>query len=103
LLEYKQPHLVLLNRHEPHSAAVMAGQQQHWVLLYQDHLAQLWGRRDIYDREDRAEYFAPDRRRLTAAVPPVLVPWPAAPRQHEDREHDSTTLPVLRTGPETRP
>ena len=69
VLEYDDPQLVLLNRHEPHPVAVMQSVQDQWVLLYQDQLAQLWGRRSIYDQPGQASYFPPPRRQLAVGPP----------------------------------
>ena len=43
-LQVGRPDLVLISRHQKPSAELMEKQQDHWVLLYQDALAQVWGR-----------------------------------------------------------
>jgi hypothetical protein len=83
VLEYDDPELVLLNRHEPFPVSIMQSVQDEWVLLYQDQLAQLWGRRSVFDREGQAAYFPPQRRQLVASAPASTVLWPAAPRQRD--------------------
>jgi hypothetical protein len=84
VLRHGHPQLVLLNRHEPYPVAVMQSVQDQWVLLYQDHLAQLWGRRSIYDRQGSVDYFRPEWRSLAVAAPASMIPWPAAPTTRQD-------------------
>ena len=48
-----------------------------WALLYQDAIAQLWGRRDRYDDPARADYVPPARRWITQVSHSGSVPWPA--------------------------
>ncbi len=36
-----------------------------WVLLYQDQIAQLWGRATRYDDPSSPNYLPPERRRIT--------------------------------------
>jgi len=53
--------------------------RQDWVLLYQDAVAQLWGRRDRYDDAASADYLPPPRRWITEVRQAGSVPWPALP------------------------
>lgn len=48
-LELNQPDLVLISRHQRPSVRIMEQQSHNWMLLYQDTLAQLWGRRTVYE------------------------------------------------------
>ena len=50
------PNLVLADRRFEHSDKVMR-EQKDFVLLYQDKIAQVWGRRDQYDNPDHARYY----------------------------------------------
>ena len=69
ILEFKTPNLVLIDRKQLFPVSIMQQHQDTWTLLYQDSLAQLWGRRDIYDNPNHAEYSvsleAQHRRRRT--------------------------------------
>ena len=80
-LHYGQPDLVLIDRRFRHSVAVMERerQQQDWVLLYQDGLAQVWGKRDKFDRPDSHSYIAEVDRRINDVKPTGAVTWPALP------------------------
>ncbi len=85
ILDYKDPHLVLIDRMTPHSAAVMRAHQDRWTILYQDGLAQLWGRRDIYDNARHPDYVPPERRIIGDAPQTGAVPWPALPARTSQR------------------
>ena len=79
-LEQGQPNLVLLDRGQPHSERVMTTQTERWVLLYQDSLAQLWGRRERYDDPQSPDFLPVERRRLSETLQQGHVTWPALPR-----------------------
>ncbi|MEN0109950.1 MAG: hypothetical protein AAF805_04440, partial [Planctomycetota bacterium] len=92
VLEVDRPEWVLVDRSYPHAVGVMAeaaGEPQSvWRLVYQDAVAQLWGRADVVDdpASDRnvptARRFVSDHLSLTAA------PWPALPRRRDDPFQD---------------
>jgi hypothetical protein len=50
------------------------------VLLYQDSLAQLWGRSTRYDDPQKSDYLPPENRDVTDALQAGFVPWPALPQ-----------------------
>jgi hypothetical protein len=93
ILSYADPQLVLLNQCQQHAMDVMQAQADQWVLLYQDQLSQLWGRRSVYDDPAQATYFHPSRRQVTRTPQMGIVSWPAAPR----RMTRSETVPVNAT------
>jgi len=78
-LRFRQPDLVLIDRGEPHAVAVMGRHQGEWCLLYQDAVAQLWGRRTRYDRPESPHYLAAHVRQVSDQPQRGSVPWPAAP------------------------
>jgi hypothetical protein len=83
-LEMGAPELVLLNRHVPYGPDVMrhaAG----WVLLYQDELAELWGRRERYDDPRSPEFLPPERRAISDRPQRGFVLFPALPDGAERR------------------
>jgi hypothetical protein len=91
VLRMGDPNLVLLNRHFPHPVEIMqierlrallARAQPDWVLLYQDALAQLWGRRQTYDDPGSPAYLPPAQRRITEESQSGFVRWPALPAKH---------------------
>src|SRR5262249_22922211 len=81
VLSFGDPTLALVSRRFPRSVAVMQAQPD-WVLLYQDALAQVWGRRDRYDDPAAAAYLPPADRSITDRAQAGLVAWPALPVRH---------------------
>ncbi len=77
-LAYASPDLLLLDREQKPAQRVMADRQD-WVLLYQDSLAQVWGRRDRYGDANSPDFVAA-RERLISDDPQIgAVQWPAFP------------------------
>jgi len=85
VLHYGKPDLVLVDRRFAHSAGVMEEQQDDFVLLYQDALAQVWGRRSVYDAPSSPRYLASARRSITDRAPEGSVTWPALPERTKFR------------------
>ncbi len=85
VLSEGQPDLVLISRLQLPSVEVMQ-RQTDWVLLYQDSLAQLWGRADKYNDPNISTYIAPDHRQITDAPQLGYTPWPAFPSINANRE-----------------
>jgi hypothetical protein len=79
-----RPDLVLISRHQEPSVEVMMSQQDHWVLLYQDALAQLWGRKSRYDDPKSAFYLDPKHRVISEFAPRGHLAWPATPPYQPD-------------------
>ncbi|MFV0446124.1 MAG: hypothetical protein ACK5Q5_21310, partial [Planctomycetaceae bacterium] len=101
ILSVGSPDLALLWRQQSHSIRVMEAQSDDWVLLYQDGLAQLWGRRSKYDDATSPDYLAPDQRRTTNEPQLGAVRWPALPQRGMALEctsllHDPQFSPVRR-------
>ncbi|MDG2382564.1 MAG: hypothetical protein P8N76_12920 [Pirellulaceae bacterium] len=80
ILRWQEPDLVLLNRRQQHSVAVMQQVHSEWVLLYQDELAQLWGRASEFDEIQSTRFLPKSRRHISSDTQTGVVPWPAAPR-----------------------
>lgn len=78
-LEIGSPNLVLINRFQPHSVRVMEQQMPAWVLLYQDHVAQLWGRAAEFDDPAQPQYLPPLERIVGDEPQRGSVTWPALP------------------------
>lgn len=83
ILAYGEPDLVLIDRAQTYSVQIMEQQGDNWVLLYQDELAQLWGRADKYDNPFAAEFVKPEDRLVTDAPQSGSVAWPALPRREQ--------------------
>jgi hypothetical protein len=81
ILEYRNPNLVLIDRANRYSVNVMCQHRDRWALLYQDSIAQLWGRRDIYENAQHPDNLAPETRVIGDARQEGVVPWPALPRR----------------------
>lgn len=79
VLEVTDPDLVLVDRRFPHAEEVMETEQEAYVLLYQDGVAQLWGRRTCYDAPSHPDYFAENLRFIVDDKPEGTVTWPAFP------------------------
>ncbi len=83
VLEFGDPDLVLIDRTNKHSAQVMKDESEkadpEWSLIYQDGIAQLWGRYSVYDDPKSPRYLAADERLLTERVHNTAFRWPALP------------------------
>ena len=87
--------LALTNRLQPHSYLVMLQERDKWVLLYQDSIAQLWGRREVYDDPKSGLYVPPENRKITDEKQKGYVPWPALPRpQSQSKRTPSQRKPA---------
>jgi len=89
-----RPDLVLISRLQKPSVAVMQAQKEHWVLLYQDSLAQLWGRKSRYDDPQSAFYLEPRYREIGESVQQGFVYWPALPRYKPTAPAESSPAAV---------
>ncbi|MEZ6065894.1 MAG: hypothetical protein R3B90_09345 [Planctomycetaceae bacterium] len=78
-LEIGPPDLVLVWRDHKHSVETMEAAQERWVLLYQDSLSQLWGRKDRYDVATSPDYIPLVDRIVSDAPQEGSVDWPAIP------------------------
>src|SRR5207244_4363642 len=77
ILHLGDPDLSLVSRHFKHGVKVM--RRSGWVLLYQDGLAELWGRPDRYGNAARPDYVPPAARTIGSRLPRGYVRWPAFP------------------------
>jgi hypothetical protein len=79
ILEYQCPDLVLISRNQEPSVHTMQQHADQWTLLYQDELAQLWGRSKKYDDPQLATYLPETERRITEQKQIGYQAWPAFP------------------------
>lgn len=97
-LELNQPDLVLISRHQRPSVRIMEQQSHNWMLLYQDSLAQLWGRRSVYESVLRTtEEFIKDamaRRGDSSPQETGNVSFPALPQPATRQELMSSRASV---------
>jgi hypothetical protein len=80
-LSHGMPDLVLLSRAQQPSVEVLQQQGNAWVLLYQDSLAQIWGRATRYDNPTRPDFIAPAKRSIgnDKDKQTGYANWPAIP------------------------
>jgi hypothetical protein len=81
ILEYGNPDLVLASRRQPGSVNVMFRNQDRWTLLYQDKVAQLWGRTARYGDPGSPDFIPLTERLVTDDEQHGSVTWPALPRR----------------------
>lgn len=79
VLKVGNPDLVLISRGQPHSVRIMEENDEQWVLLYQDYLAQLWGRRSKFDDPASPHFVRPGDRIVSDERQTGTVTWPAYP------------------------
>lgn len=83
ILELDNPDLVLIDRKYEHSVRVMqdeaAKAAPQWSLVYQDGIAQLWGRTSVFDDPNSPKYIAAEERLITDRVHRSAFAWPALP------------------------
>ena len=78
-LDFRQPNLVLFERKRKNCVETMNLATADWCLLYQDSLAQLWGRRSVYDDPMSADYLPVTEREIGNSPQQGSVAWPAFP------------------------
>jgi hypothetical protein len=79
VLEHRGPDLVLISRLQEPSVEVMKTQTQRWTLLYQDGLAQLWGRSTRFGDPKSADFVPSSGRSISDSPVVGSTPWPAIP------------------------
>lgn len=82
-LAYNDPDLVLFERKRKNCVATMEAESKDWCLLYQDELAQLWGRRSRFDNPASPDYVRPELRDISDRPQVDTVPWPAFPERKQ--------------------
>ncbi len=78
-LELRSPDLVLLSREQGPSVREMQQHADHGALLYQDSMAQLWGRKSIYGDQTSPMFMPQALREVGNAQQFGTVSWPALP------------------------
>jgi hypothetical protein len=93
----------LIDRQQPHSVNVMFRNDRTWTLLYQDKVAQLWGRAAKYDDPGAPDYIPRALRRVTEAKQEGTVPWPGLPQSARTRDPgpDGTQNTLATNSPES--
>jgi hypothetical protein len=86
VLKVGEPDLVLISRLQKPSVEVMERQAGRWTLLYQDELAQLWGRASQYDEPSSRSFLAPTDRHIGNETQAGFALWPAIPKHQHARK-----------------
>jgi hypothetical protein len=97
-LEFERPDLVLLARDQRPSVRIMQQHEDTWALLYQDSLAQIWGRRSQYDVPGLQTYLPPSQRRISDEPQVGSIPWPAFPSEHPTTSRITLRPSTIRHG-----
>ncbi len=79
ILHRNSPDIALLDRKQQHAIDALKRQGDSWTLLYQDQLAQLWGRTAVYADPARSTFISQARRRIGETPQLGAVAWPATP------------------------
>ncbi|QDU91369.1 hypothetical protein Pla175_47910 [Pirellulimonas nuda] len=99
VLAFAEPELVLVGRESEEAVknleAAAAGTPG-WTLLYQDRLAQVWGRSDLYNDPASPRYLPVDQRIIGEHYSLTSRQWPALPMQAPTAA-PVTPAPVART------
>lgn len=106
-LSVDAPDYVLIDRRYEVPVGVMqeaaSEAQPEWVLVYQDSLAQVWGRSSVVDDAESARYIEPEWRFVSNHRSLTSVPWPALPRDLDSPHTElSTPATVAATRDEAR-
>ncbi len=92
-LEFHAPDLVLISREQRPSVREMQRHTDDWVLLYQDSLAQLWGRRSVYEAPESPQFLAASLHSITDDPQIGSVSWPALPAERIRHQQLASSAP----------
>lgn len=95
-LDYRNPSLVLFERSRKNCVATMDSVSDEWCLLYQDSLAQLWGRRTVYDDSSLDTFLPPGERHISDDLQQETVAWPAFPTRRRTSQVATNAAGVVR-------
>ncbi len=87
-LQFRDPDLVLFERQRTNAVETMTAAADEWCLLYQDSLAQLWGRRSVYDDPAAFSYLPPSQRHISEDIQEGVAAWPGFP----ESKHTATRV-----------
>ncbi len=79
VLRTGNPEIVLNRRSDEQSEQIMRQQSDSWTLLYQDTIAQVWGRTDLFGTVGAPQFVAPGNRSIDRNQPVGYSCWPAVP------------------------
>lgn len=79
VLEHQDPELIVLDRRQRAPVAVMQSRRDVWSLLYEDPIAQVWGRSSVFDDPFNRQFVDPSKRKLRQTMLSGTSPFPAIP------------------------
>ncbi|MCE9555029.1 MAG: hypothetical protein K8T91_16875 [Planctomycetes bacterium] len=94
-LELGSPQLALVDRRQPHSTQRLS-EHPDWVLLYQDQMAQVWGRKSRFADPASLDYIPPSSRMIGDDAQQGMAQWPALPAQKITVRQTAGNFPPLR-------
>ena len=80
VLSFAEPDLALISRQQENSVVTLRAAEQ-WILLYQDELAQVWGKRSRFGNPESPDFIAETQRVISDQQQVGSLPWPALPRR----------------------
>jgi hypothetical protein len=99
ILSLKQPDLVLNRRFSELTSKHMKLAENDWALLYQDKIAQVWGRRSVFDNPESPRFLPASQREISNRDVSGYVAWPAFPKSQSDTNNlTSSEFEVVRNG-----
>lgn len=85
VLSFENPDYLLLDRKYPYAVDIMENEAAKpdptWSLVYQDAVAQVWGRSSVVDLAHSPKYLPASRRLVSNHFSSTKVEWPALPRE----------------------
>ncbi len=92
-LTYQDPDLFLVSRKQQSTMRVLEENRDSWVLLYQDGLAQVWGKRTRFGDPESSDFVADDCRLIGTETVHAAAPWPAfASKSQQHSAHDQLAV-----------
>ncbi len=94
-LTFRHPDLVLLCRHQLPSVRIMQEHASLWTLLYQDDLAQIWGRSDRFANPQHPDFVPAEQRQISDTIQEGNVSYPAFPIPNAQPTRTSSSRSTL--------
>ena len=106
VLEHGEPDYVLVDRRYVHAVGVMQKETQsdspRWSLIYQDALAQLWGRASLVDDPASVRFMPQADRVVSDIAVGGAVEWPALPKVARDSNQTAAEGAIGDAAPDGR-
>lgn len=83
-LSYRDPELFLISRKQRASVKTMEDHRDSWTLLYEDQLAQVWGRREVFASQESPKFLAESKRSTENKAQQTAAAWPAFANRNQE-------------------